>query len=665
MFLCGEPVDVIMEMNKEIVRRYRWFSITFYLNEFGSNVDIEVPEYPPSIVPVRGPYIRLFDTARNMASRDQIIPDEIPMERGVRIDYSFRADQTGRFIIDSFTFRGQGKEITSDPFLVTVGVLKNEKLVVPPDVSWVLTQDDGMVGEHIGVLLMVHNLDKITTFDSISIPSIEGGNIDEEVTIGTIETTTSGPITLYHVPATSLLLTPLKAGDIVLPSATVTLNGVDGSAEQISFQVRPAPVEIEETGAIGSFSYTSRVVYPEDERQKNEATIRYYQHLEGCGNFGFLTVPEPTFAGLDLLSVDDDLDITPSDRGYCGYLRRTYRFQTTGTEQPIIDDPGFIWFDNAAETIDSITGSRKPLLAIGEKASEEESREETSATKGKPIYTPFALSAVKRMKSRQLYKSPWNYLFLLPGVLCLFFGFTNKSRLIPLLAGSFFVLIASGTEVDTFTAVQQGIEAFQRQEYEEALSFFSDAAKKHPNNAGILYNIGVTYYYLENYGEAVYHTRQAFHANPMNRKIRETVLELEYEGDIAHQLELPIPIDPDVPYVGFLLLFNGFSAVLLINGMLKKKKLSIFLPALAFLIIIALAVFIFSAANHNSAWAVVKETQPIKKIPRESGIDWFYIDEGTTVAILEEATPFYFIKTGTGVQGWIKKNSLFLDRRDF
>jgi hypothetical protein len=209
-------------------------------------------------------------------------------------------------------------------------VLRGGELEVPLRVSWKIMKDEVMTGEHVGIVLMVNNLERVTTFDSVAIPEIQGGIVEEEVTLGTIETEKTGTVTLYNIPAASYMLTPLKEGTITIPQASVTLEDVSGTADRVSVRILSAPVEIRHTGAIGEFSYVTKVDYPEDNEDTANMPIHVYQRIEGCGNFGFFTMPGPEYSGLRLVDQESDRNITASLQGYCGYLQRHFTLRAIG-----------------------------------------------------------------------------------------------------------------------------------------------------------------------------------------------------------------------------------------------------------------------------------------------------------------------------------------------
>lgn len=66
--------------------------------------------------------------------------------------------------------------------------------------------------------------------------------------------------------------------------------------------------------------------------------------------------------------------------------------------------------------------------------------------------------------------------------------------------------------------MQEGLEAYNKGEYETALKLFIDAQLDDPENPGILYNIGNTYYKMGNYESAAQNFKQALKTEDKNLK---------------------------------------------------------------------------------------------------------------------------------------------------
>ena len=74
----------------------------------------------------------------------------------------------------------------------------------------------------------------------------------------------------------------------------------------------------------------------------------------------------------------------------------------------------------------------------------------------------------------------------------------------------------------TYTLIEKGISAYDKQEYETALKHFTDAQVKAPDQAEIYYNIGNTYYQLQDYDAAIDNYTQALNTtdDTLKQKVR-------------------------------------------------------------------------------------------------------------------------------------------------
>ncbi len=117
---------------------------------------------------------------------------------------------------------------------------------------------------------------------------------------------------------------------------------------------------------------------------------------------------------------------------------------------------------------------------------------------------------------------------------------------------AFFVLISMPYDVYA-NAMRDGLEAYDKGEYEKALKFFIDAQLDDPDNPKILYNIGNTYYKLENYDSAAQNYSKALEKE--DKELKEKLLynlgnanfrKKKYD-DAIKNYEAALQINPDDP----------------------------------------------------------------------------------------------------------------------
>jgi len=103
----------------------------------------------------------------------------------------------------------------------------------------------------------------------------------------------------------------------------------------------------------------------------------------------------------------------------------------------------------------------------------------------------------------------------------------NHQRAITAFASMIFLAILFfGANVGAQTAqtlFDQGVKEFNQENYEEALDYFQQAKKMDPKSTRTAFFTGLTYRYMEKYGEAVPHLRDAVTYTP---RIKEALVEL-------------------------------------------------------------------------------------------------------------------------------------------
>ncbi len=76
----------------------------------------------------------------------------------------------------------------------------------------------------------------------------------------------------------------------------------------------------------------------------------------------------------------------------------------------------------------------------------------------------------------------------------------------------------------------------------------------------------------------------------------------------------------------------------------------------------SLGTFLYSLVETGKPFAVVsQERASLKRIPLDEAQVWIQLKEGTSLLVEGSAQGFVLVKTGLGLEGWIKADSLLLD----
>ncbi len=212
-------------------------------------------------------------------------------------------------------------------------------------------------------------------------------------------------------------------------------------------------------------------------------------------------------------------------------------------------------------------------------------------------------------------------------------------------------------------------EAFAAGQWQNALNYYQMIEGEQLESADLYYNIGNTYFKMNDLGHAILYYEKALKLDPAH-------------DDAAHNLEIvrQLTLDkvdsvPEFILVGwFRNLRQGLSAdawawitlaLLLVAGVLwlmflhsdreALRKLAFILA----IILLAAAIFTFicsirqkHAVTRSDSAIVTAPVCPVKSSPAENGNTVFVLHEGTKVRLLDNVGEFSKIEIADGRQGW-------------
>ena len=294
-------------------------------------LSVEPPLIPGGIRLLKGPYMR-------------------PGKSGTVIDYYFKVEKPGRYLLGSYTLKSARKTGYTPPVFIRAG--KNNFQLsgidnVPPTVKWAVPLKKYYPGEIIPMIFIVENLESDDVYIESSIYSNNSGivkrvswNSEKEERIVLSKNILTGKIydILYH----NYVFVPLSSGNITLPDADVYLSKDEKSYNTfipgINVQVEGFPSYIKNTGAIGNFSssYTlsDSVLHP------NEILVIKVK-LEGTGNFYGLKIPVPYTDRTDLVEIvklKEDLSVEPEGNWFTGSMTVRYSMKLRDNSEENISD---------------------------------------------------------------------------------------------------------------------------------------------------------------------------------------------------------------------------------------------------------------------------------------------------------------------------------------
>ena len=280
-------------------------------------LSIETPKIPGGIRLLKGPYMR-------------------PGKSGTVVNYYFRIEKPGRYVLGSFALKTALATGYTPPVFIKAG--KNDFQLsgiddVPPNVKWAVPIKTYYPGEIIPMMFVVENLEYDDLSLESSIYSNNSGIVRHSSRYGVKEEKTvlqknilTGSIydILYH----NHIFIPVFPGTVPLPAAEIFLSK-DGKSygtflPEKKIVITPVPSRIRETGAIGDFE--SNYTLSGDLLHHDEIIV-VKRVLEGSGNFYAINVPAPYTNKPELVEINllkENLTAVPSGQWFDGTL--TVRF---------------------------------------------------------------------------------------------------------------------------------------------------------------------------------------------------------------------------------------------------------------------------------------------------------------------------------------------------
>ncbi len=614
------------------------------------SVSIKDPDWPEGIQKVSGPY-----TAQSTIQKEDGTFGTV-----VQVIYTLRSQGAGIYRIPPLTVlpRTGGDPDTALEYgpLSTrelyIPVLQNDErhLKYPLQLSWENLPEEIYTGQSVPLVLIMNNLEEIDLPESVSLPSPGGAILEEAEGLGDIGFTGLEDATLFNVPMKAWILTPSREGLLTLPSASVSISGVTRTTGRTTIKVLPLPDQVQSSGAVGDFS----IDYSLSETSVSPGTsVILTIRIEGTGNLNLLNMPEPVIPSGLSYSVKENLLYAPSSSGYKGAREMVYTFRPETLDRYEILIPSYSYFNPAAGRIETRGESRYEFEVTSLLAGQEDS--------GRGSFTLMELSDSRAARGWAMYTTPLLYLALLPGVLFLMMVLVlkklNPALLSALLLSSVF-LSSSMAETEGEPWIRDAQALFDQSSYNEALALYEEHSESWNGNGTFLYNRGVLEYLSGSEAEGLADLRRAQKRLPMDKRIQQTILQMEEIMKLKNQHNQVLFFHPDLLFLLLVLVFN-LSMIALGYSIVQNRPLPIILFVLFFSLSLAAGGELL-----RTAWlldrplAVIREECVVKKIPEEIGSDWLKIDAGTTVSFIQQERDFSLVTTSFGLEGWVRNDKL-------
>jgi hypothetical protein len=280
-------------------------------------------------------------------------------------------------------------------------------------------------------------------------------------------------------------------------------------------------------------------------------------------------------------------------------------------------------------------------------------------------------SEIEKSFVKDYHTHPLYYLFLLPGPLITIVSLfrrsiksrkaeraSRRSGIVAMFLLSTLFLVAPANSSPSQYA-KKGLDAFESKSYSEAIQWFSKSEDVGGENSSLRYNRALSHFVLGQEGHAVFHLRESIRIDPRKSVPRRVLDELERELSLDSQVAPGRRIHPNSPFVLTLIFGNLFALSLAFLLRFKRGGLFILSTLLFIALIGSIGIFLFALAERAKPIAVVAiQGGSVKRIPVDNAREWMSLDIGTSLLVTGHAQGYYLVKTGLGLEGWIKIDSV-------
>ncbi|KQC32433.1 BatE, tetratricopeptide repeat family protein [Nonlabens sp. YIK11] len=229
--------------------------------------------------------------------------------------------------------------------------------------------------------------------------------------------------------------------------------------------------------------------------------------------------------------------------------------------------------------------------------------------------------------------------------------------------------------VDGDSAFAKANSSYTAENYQEAIDAYESILQSGQHSAEVYFNLGNSYYKLNQVGPAIYNYEKALQMEPSNKDFKNNLkfaeqLRVDAVEDAAknpvqeflNNLAGSLSVD-NWAYVSIMLALVTILMFLLYHyAMTTGKKRLFFTLALIGLILMTLSIV---AANYSqnlmedNEQAIIYSQETITRTePKDSATASFTIHEGTKVTVLEEYEGWTHIEVANGSRAWLPSTDL-------
>lgn len=231
---------------------------------------------------------------------------------------------------------------------------------------------------------------------------------------------------------------------------------------------------------------------------------------------------------------------------------------------------------------------------------------------------------------------------------------------------------------------RNGLNAFQKSDYEAARTEFTNALKLEPSNVDVLYNLGLTEYKAKNEGLALGLWRKALAIEPGNDRVAHAI---SYGENALPQRAVARGSDLYESFRKAFLVGNSLLSLLAINLVLfafagwiliryfaarsraienEEPSPSIPYVGIFFVLLFLMATALAGAKLYDLSiprGTIVADKVEVKTSPDAASATLFELFEGLEVVVRQSSQDWIQINYPGGLSGWVPANSVFQSGR--
>lgn len=608
----------------------------------GPEIEIEEPAYPEIIRKIRGPVVQSV-VRGPYGPRDEVTQI---------IAFDFRCVEAGFAVLPSFEIRSEGEVVSTEPYLLALGV-EEGVWWVPPAPAWEISEEELVVGQ---TALLSLNLTRSASFEFPERIDVEspGNAVFEEVTgLGSVTEIELLGQRLLNYPVATYLVTPTAEGTLEIPPAVTEVRGLSRTTDSLSLAVRSLPEAAVGTGAVGRFQVVASVS-PDRVALGDNVTLSIA--VSGEGNLSYLEFPEIEAPGFLVADRVESFEAEPTVRGYRGSRLLEVRLQATEvSEGHAVRVLPFVYYDTVSRSVRTISPGafRLEVFDVGDAVVS-------------PEAFPYRLLSDEERETvapNDFYLNPWFYLLLLPPVLLsILLPALRTSGIVALLA-----LAALAPTVDAqgdISEAEAALRLYQSGSLGSAYETLRPIAED-SKDPGTRYNFALLAYQIGNTGESIYYLREAVRLQPNFPIARDALAYIEGSVGLENQVPPSRRIHPD----RYLIVFIVLAYILGVLALLPLRYRSgIYTVAVVLLVIALLATLggigLSIRLLREPTVVVSAPVGEMRRIPQDIAEPWVELPEGTALIARDHHEKYFLVETGSEITGWIHSDQLLIDIGD-